>query len=121
MKQQKTEHRVWKHRKLIEKMTLEEKAALLSGKGEWQTWDFERLGIPSMYCSDGPHGLRKQAGAGDHLGLIGGQADCGRRAGKEEIGRGDVGASPRGLQCGGVVGKPLYTNPEHAHLKEHTH
>ena len=50
-------------------MKLEEKAALLSGKGEWQTWDFARLGIPSMYCSDGPHGIRKQAGAGDHLGL----------------------------------------------------
>ena len=58
-----------KHKDIIEKMTLEEKAAILSGKGEWQTWDFERLNIPSMFCSDGPHGIRRQAGAGDHLGL----------------------------------------------------
>lgn len=58
-----------KYQDILDKMTLEEKAALLSGKGEWQTWDFPRLHIPSMYCSDGPHGIRKQAGTGDHLGL----------------------------------------------------
>lgn len=54
---------------MIEKMTIEEKAALLSGKGEWQTWNLDRLGIPSFYCADGPHGIRRQAGDGDHLGL----------------------------------------------------
>ena len=58
-----------KHRDLIEKMTLEEKAAFLSGKGEWETREFKRLQIPSIFCADGPHGLRKQAGTGDHLGL----------------------------------------------------
>ena len=58
-----------KHKDIISKMTIEEKAAFLSGKNEWQTRDFEALGIPSIFCSDGPHGIRKQAGAGDHLGL----------------------------------------------------
>ena len=59
-----------KHQDLISKMTLEEKAAFLSGKGEWETRDFSRLEIPSIFCSDGPHGIRKQAGAGDDLGSI---------------------------------------------------
>lgn len=58
-----------KHQDIIDKMTLEEKAAFLSGKNVWQTRDYSRLGLPSIFCSDGPHGVRKQAGAGDHLGL----------------------------------------------------
>ena len=58
-----------KYQDLISKMTLEEKCSLLSGKGQFTTKEVARLGIPSMYLSDGPHGLRKQAGAADHLGL----------------------------------------------------
>jgi len=52
-------------------MTLEEKCYLLSGKDFWQTRSVERLGLPSMTLSDGPHGIRKQEGAGDQLGLNG--------------------------------------------------
>ena len=53
----------------IEILSLEEKAALLQGWSTWTTWDGSKKEIPAIFLSDGPHGLRKQAGAGDHLGL----------------------------------------------------
>lgn len=58
-----------KIRELIDNMTLEEKASLCSGKNFWQMEEVERLKIPSVMVTDGPHGLRKQAGDADHLGL----------------------------------------------------
>lgn len=54
---------------LISQMTLEEKASLCSGLDFWHTKGIERLGIPSEMVSDGPHGLRKQDQAADHLGI----------------------------------------------------
>ena len=54
---------------LISQMTLEEKAGLCSGASFWYTKPVERLGIPSVMMTDGPHGLRKQAGEADHLGI----------------------------------------------------
>ncbi|MFT4245872.1 MAG: glycoside hydrolase family 3 C-terminal domain-containing protein [Micrococcaceae bacterium] len=60
-----------KHKDIIDKMTLEEKASLTSGANFWNTKSIERLDIPKISMSDGPHGLRKQAGKEDHLGVNG--------------------------------------------------
>lgn len=54
---------------LISQMTLEEKVGMCSGADFWHLKGVERLGIPSVMVTDGPHGLRKQAEAGDHLGI----------------------------------------------------
>ncbi|WP_136056209.1 glycoside hydrolase family 3 C-terminal domain-containing protein [Microbacterium sp. K24] len=50
-------------------LTLEEKASLTSGADFWTTKAVDRVGIRSIMMTDGPHGLRKQAGGTDHLGL----------------------------------------------------
>ena len=54
---------------LISQMTLEEKAGMCSGADFWQLKSVERLGIPSVKVTDGPHGLRAQDEQADHLGI----------------------------------------------------
>ncbi len=54
---------------IISELTVEEKAGLCSGRDYWHTKPVERLGIESVMMCDGPHGLRKQTGEGDHLGI----------------------------------------------------
>ena len=58
-----------KHQDIIDKLTLKEKASLVSGKDFWQTVNIDRIGLRSAFLSDGPHGVRRQAAASDHLGL----------------------------------------------------
>ena len=56
-------------KKQLQALTLEQKCALLSGGGTFTTRAYPKAGIPSITLSDGPNGVRKQAGAADHLGL----------------------------------------------------
>ena len=58
-----------RYEEILSKMTLEEKASLCSGKTFWETKEIERLGVPSVWLSDGPHGLRKekQNGGGTNI------------------------------------------------------
>mgnify|MGYP004709548551 CR=1 FL=1 len=53
----------------VEHLTLLEKAALLVGKSVWETRDLPRHGVRPLWLADGPHGVRKQVGSADHLGL----------------------------------------------------
>ncbi len=54
---------------VLAELTVEEKAALSIGSDFWHTAPVERLGVPAVMLSDGPHGLRAQLGESDHLGL----------------------------------------------------
>ena len=58
-----------KHTDLLSRMTLKEKCLFLSGADVWHSRALTHLSVPAMTLSDGPSGLRKQAGEGDHLGL----------------------------------------------------
>jgi len=55
---------------VLSQLTLDEKAALATGTGFWSTTPVERLGVPAITMSDGPHGVRRQP-EGDHLGIGG--------------------------------------------------
>ncbi len=57
-------------KKLLSELTLEEKAGLCSGADFWHTKAVERLSLPNIMVSDGPHGLRKQDTTGDHVGIL---------------------------------------------------
>ncbi|WP_432863469.1 glycoside hydrolase family 3 C-terminal domain-containing protein [Microbispora rosea] len=50
-------------------LTLEQKASLLSGRDFWTTKPLDEAGVPSITLCDGPHGVRREAGGSDHLGL----------------------------------------------------
>ena len=58
-----------KNTEIIAKLNLEQKCALLSGAGTFTTRGYQKAGVPAITLSDGPNGVRKQAGAADHLGL----------------------------------------------------
>jgi beta-glucosidase len=66
-----------KAKEIVSQMTLSEKASLCSGFDTWHTEAIERLGVPPLMVADGPHGLRKQIGRTDNMGVnISAPATC---------------------------------------------
>ncbi|RCS58855.1 glycosyl hydrolase [Microbacterium sp. JB110] len=62
---------------LVAELSVLEKAALLSGENTWETRTIDRLSVPSIWMADGPHGIRRQVGSADHLGINGSElATC---------------------------------------------
>ena len=101
---------------VIQQLTLEQKCALLSGAATFKSRAMPQYGIPEIWLSDGPHGLRKQAGPADHLGQNPSEpATCfptasarGQQLGPRP-GRGDrpcAGRRGRRTGCGGGAGPP---------------
>lgn len=56
-------------KEMLKQLTIEEKISLCSGADFWHTEKMEKLNLPAVMMCDGPHGLRKQEGEGDHLGI----------------------------------------------------
>jgi beta-glucosidase len=54
---------------ILQTLTLEEKASLCQGASFWFTKEITEKGVPAIMMTDGPHGLRKQTGETDHLGI----------------------------------------------------
>ena len=100
-------------KEIIKSLTIEQKAALLQGWTTWTSLGLSDKGIPPMFMSDGPVGLRKQAGAGDHLGLNESvPATCFPTA----AGMANTWSEELGVELGSALGREAAANDVHVVL-----
>ena len=98
---------------IIKKLNIEQKAALLQGWTTWTTLDLTSKDVPPMFMSDGPVGLRKQAGSADHLGLNESiPATCFPTA----AGMANTWNTELGIELGRALGKEAAANDVHVVL-----